>query len=87
MKSQVGHPMKAHDGLQMAPELLLDLARRAGSFWWSGSSACPEKMPWDGEFRQGLEDQLLEDPPEDGRPGAEVLERVVRDILPFDVAA
>ena len=43
----------------------------------------PGENAWDGEFRQGLEDQLLEDPTEDGRPGAEVLERVVRDILPL----
>ena len=28
-------------------------------------------------------DRLLEDPPEEGRPAAEVIERVARDVLPF----
>ena len=35
----------------------------------------PEENAWEGEFRQVLEDQLMEDPPEDGRPAAEVIER------------
>ena len=74
---------EAHDGLQMAPELMLDLARRAAEFLVERIKCLPGENAWDGEFRQGLEDQLLEDPPEDGRPGAEVLERVVRDILPL----
>ena len=74
---------EAHDGLRMAPELMLDLARKAAELVVERIEGLPGENAWDGEFRQGLEDQLLEDPPEDGRPGAEVLERAVRDILPL----
>ena len=62
---------------------MLDLARRAAEFLVERIKGLPGENTWDGEFRQGLEDQLLEDPPEDGQPGAEVLERAVRDILPL----
>ena len=41
------------------------------------------KMPGTGKFRQILADQLMEAPPEDGRPAAEVLEQVAQTILPF----
>ena len=43
----------------------------------------PEENAWEGEFRQVLEDQLFEDPPEDGRSAAEVIERAAREILPL----
>ena len=43
----------------------------------------PGENAWEGEFRQVLEDQLLEDAPEDGRPALEVIERAARDILPL----
>ena len=38
---------------------------------------------WDGEFRQILQDRLELAPPEHGRPAEEVLNQVVRDVLPF----
>ena len=42
----------------------------------------PGENAWDGEFRQELEHRLMEDPPEDGRPAAGVLERAACEILP-----
>ena len=71
-----------NDGLQMAPELMLDLARQAAELVVERIESLPGGDAWDGDFRQELENRLMEDPPEDGRPAAEVLERTARDILP-----
>ena len=71
------------DDLQMAPEPMLDLARKAAEILVERIERLPGEDAWEGDFRQGLEDQLLEDPPEDGRPAAEVLEQVAREVLPF----
>ena len=70
------------DGLRMAPELMLDLARRAEELVVERIEGLPGKGAWDGEFRQDLEARLMEDPPEDGRPAAQVIERAAREILP-----
>ena len=83
MKSQVGHPVKRTTAFRWRLNSCLISRTGRRSSWWIGSRALPGENAWDGEFRQGLEDQLLEDPPEDGQPGAEVLERAVRDILPL----
>ena len=76
-------PTAARDGLQMAPALMLDLARRAAELVVEWKVGLPGKDAWDGEFRQVLEEQLMQDAPEEGRPAEEVLERVARDILPL----
>ncbi len=70
------------DGLQMAPELMLDLARRAAELVVERIEGLPGGDAWDGEFRQDLEARLMEDPPEDGRPAVQVIERAAREILP-----
>ena len=41
----------------------------------------PGKSAWEGEFRQLLEEQLLEDLPEFGRPVADVAEQAARESL------
>ena len=69
----------------MAPELMLDLARKAAEILVERTERLPEENAWDGDFRQGLEEQLLADPPEDGRPAVEVIEQVVREVLPMAV--
>lgn len=74
---------EATDGLQMPPERMLDLARRAAELVVNRIESLPGELAWDGEFRQGLLDDLMEDPPEKGRPGEEVLDRAARDILPL----
>ena len=43
----------------------------------------PAENAWDGEFKQALDDQLMADPPEAGRPAVEVIEQAAREILPF----
>ena len=70
------------NGLQMAPELMLNLAHKAAELLVGRIQNLPEGEAWDGEFRQGLEKQLMKDPPEDGRSPAEVIEQVAREILP-----
>ena len=69
--------------LQMSPELMRDLARKAAEILVERNERLPGEDAWEGDFRQGLEEELLKDPPEDGRPAAEVLEQVAREVLPF----
>ncbi|MCY3939712.1 MAG: aminotransferase class V-fold PLP-dependent enzyme [Gammaproteobacteria bacterium] len=71
------------NGLQMAPDVMLDLARQAAELLVDRIHNLPGEGAWDGEFREGLLATLMEDPPEDGRPGNEVIERAVREILPY----
>ena len=73
----------AGDALQMTPEQMLDLAHKAAEILVERTERLPRDDAWEGDFRQGLEEQLLEGPPEDGRAAAEVLEQVTREVLPF----
>ena len=61
--------------LQMSREQMLDLGQKALELLVERIESLPGENAWEGEFRQVLEDQLLEDAPEDGRPAAEVMER------------
>ena len=69
--------------LQMSREQMLDLGQKVLELLVERIESLPGENAWDGEFRQVLEDQLLEDPPEDGRAAAEVIERAAREILPY----
>ncbi len=71
------------NSLQMGPETMLDLARKAAELIVARIDRLPEENAWDGEFRQILADQLMESPPENGQPAEQVLEQVANDILPF----
>ena len=73
------------DGLRMSREAMLELARRAAELLVERIERLPGEHAWDGEFRQDLVDQLLEDPPESGQPALPVIERAARDILPLAV--
>ena len=70
------------DGLQMPPEVMLELAQRTAELIVERLEGLPEEGAWEGDFRQELEARLGEDPPENGRPAAEVLEHAARQILP-----
>ncbi len=74
---------ESHDGLRMAPELMLDLARKTAELLVERIEGLPKGSAWDGDFQQVLADKLMEDPPEHGRPAEEVLDRAAREILPF----
>ena len=69
--------------LQMSREQMLELGQKALELVVERTESLPGENAWDGEFRQVLEEQLLEQPPEDGRPGAEVIEQAAREVLPF----
>ena len=69
--------------LQMSREQMLELGQKALELVVERIESLPGENAWDGEFRQVLEEQLLEEPPEDGRPAAEVIERAAREVLPF----
>ena len=80
-------PAGADDGvrdeLRMAPELMLDLARRTAELLVARIEGLPAENAWDGEFKQALQDRLMADPPEEGRPAMEVIEQAAHEILPF----
>ncbi len=92
---QAGEPGKgeedalADDGgtgrsdLQMSPEAMLELAHKAAELAVARIESLPGENAWDGEFKEGLERLLLENPPEDGQPAEDVLHRAVEDILPM----
>lgn len=68
--------------LRMEPEQMLALARRAAELVVQRIGNLPGEGAWEGEFRQELEDQLLKDPPEDGRAASQVIEQAAHEILP-----
>ena len=82
-KSEVDLDAQAAADLQMSREQMLDLGQKALELVVERIESLPGENAWEGEFRQVLEDQLLEDPPEDGRSAEEVIERAARDILPY----
>ena len=69
--------------LQLPPDEMIGLAHKAAEILVERITTLPEENAWEGEFRQVLEDQLLEDPPESGRTAGEVIERAAREVLPF----
>ena len=82
-KTRVTSDAETMGDLQMPPKQMLDLARRTAEILVERIEKLPGENAWDGDFRQVLDDQLLEDPPEGGRPAAEVIERAAREILPY----
>jgi len=69
--------------LEMAPELMIELARKAAELVVERTRGLPGDDAWEGEFKRELEDRLKGDPPEEGRPAEEVLEQAAREILPI----
>ena len=69
--------------LRMSRAHMLDLGQKALELVVERIESLPGENAWEGEFRQVLEDQMTEDPPEDGRPADEVIERAAREVLPF----
>ena len=67
----------------MKPDEMLDLARQAAELLVERIENLPGENAWDGDFQRELEDRLLENPPENGKPASEVMERVAQDVLPF----
>ena len=81
--TKVTSRVDAAGDLQLPPDEMIDLAHKVAELLVERTRNLPEENAWEGEFRQVLEDQLFEDPPEDGRSAAEVIERAAREILPL----
>ena len=62
---------------------MLELGGRIVELLVDRIEAVGEGGAWDGEFRQVLEERFLKPPPEQGRPAADVVEQVARDVLPY----
>ena len=73
------------DDLALAPEQMLDLARRTAELLIKRIQDLPEENAWDGEFSQVLDHQLMAPPPEQGRAPMEVIEQAAREILPLAI--
>ncbi len=74
---------RANGDLRMSRGQMLELGRKALDLVVERIESLPGENAWEGDFRQVLEDQLMEDPPEDGRPAGEVVERAAREILAY----
>ena len=70
-------------GLEMDREQMLRLARQVAELLVGRLEDLPAESAWEGDFQEPLQDQLMEAPPEDGRPAGEVLTRAAHDILPL----
>ena len=68
--------------LEFSPERMLELARLAAEVVVGRLEGLPEEPAWRGGSRSELEAIMREDPPEEGRPPEEVIERAAREILP-----
>ena len=68
--------------LEMPPEAMLGLARRAAEILVQRNANLANEAAWDGEFHEELTERLMEDPPEQGTPAEEVMERAAREVLP-----
>jgi glutamate/tyrosine decarboxylase-like PLP-dependent enzyme len=70
-------------GLGMSAEDMQALAQRATDLIVARIEGLRDERPWHGASRATLEPSLREPPPEAGQPAIAVLERAVRDVLPF----
>ena len=78
---------RAEDGgrseLEMSPEQMMASAQRAAELVIERIQNLPEEPAWRGGARSELEAIMREEPPEEGRPSHEVIERAAHEILPI----
>ena len=77
--------VEAVGDLQMPPDEMLDLAHKVAELLVERIEKLPQDNAWEGEFRQVLDDQFLEEPPEEGRSAVEVIDKAAHDILPYSM--
>ena len=78
-----GDTERTQNELGMPPAMMLELAHKTAELIVERIGNVPGKDAWDGDFREVLEHKLMVNPPEEGRPGEEVLEQAATDILPY----
>ena len=69
--------------LELTPERMLELADQVSRIVVDRIQGLPDEAAWLGGSRAELEPLMREDPPEEGRPPEEVIERAAREILPI----
>ena len=69
-------------GLQLTPDEMRQLAARVTDVLIERNSDLDSSNAWDGEFREVLEQQFGGPPPEGERAADDVLEQVLRHVLP-----
>jgi aromatic-L-amino-acid decarboxylase len=69
--------------LELTPERMLELADQVSRIVVNRIQCLPDEAAWLGGSRAELEPLMREDPPEEGRPPEEVIERAAREILPI----
>ncbi|MDE2738094.1 MAG: pyridoxal-dependent decarboxylase, partial [Paracoccaceae bacterium] len=69
--------------LQMSPVEMLNLANRTAELVIKRIQNLPSENAWDGDFRGELENRLLEAAPETGTSALEVIERAMKEVLPY----
>ena len=69
--------------LQMERDRMLRLANVVAELLVGRMNNLPGERAWEGDFKETLEGQLMEPPPEEGRPAEEVLTRAAEKILPL----
>ena len=78
---------RAEDGgrseLEMSPEQMMASAQRAAELVIERIQNLPEEPAWRGGSRSELEAIMREEPPEEGRPSHEVIERAAHEIRPI----
>ena len=67
----------------MTPEAMRRLVDKATEALIERIDGLDDERPWDGDFREVLARRLATPPPERGRSAEEVLEQVLRDVLPY----
>ena len=67
--------------LQMTPARMRELAHHVVEILIERSVRLPSERVWEGDFKDALVHQLVEDPPETGRPPREVIDRAAQDVL------
>jgi aromatic-L-amino-acid decarboxylase len=68
--------------MKLSAERMMELAELASRLIVERCERLPSEPAWKGGTRAELEAIMREDPPEEGRPAEQVLERAARDILP-----
>ena len=67
--------------LQMAPEMMRELAHHVADILIRRNVRLPGERAWKVDFKDAPADRLGEDPPETGRPARDVIDRAARDVL------
>ena len=69
--------------LELTPKRMLELADQVSQLVVGRIQGLSDEAAWLGGSRAELEPLMREDPPEEGRPPEEVIERAAREILPI----